>query len=83
MTGHPSLREALQQYLSLRRALGFKLKTTGRLLGQFVDYLEAQSAVSLTVDHALAWARLFCVPAAAAEPTPPASVGRPECSEAW
>lgn len=62
MTGHPSLREAVQQYLSLRRALGFKLKTTGRLLGQFVDYLEAQRATTLTVDHALAWATL---PAAA------------------
>ena len=58
MTGHPSLREALQQYLSLRRALGFKLKTTGRLLGQFVDYLEAQRATTLTVEHALAWATL-------------------------
>lgn len=58
MTGHPSLREAVQQYLSLRRALGFKLKTTGRLLGQFVDYLQAQRATTLTVEHALAWATL-------------------------
>jgi integrase/recombinase XerD len=58
MTGHPSLREALHQYLSLRRALGFKLKTTGRLLGQFVDYLDAQRATTVTVEHALVWARL-------------------------
>jgi integrase len=58
MTGHPSLREALDQYLSLRRALGFKLKATGRLLGQFVDYLDAQRATTLTVADALAWARL-------------------------
>ena len=58
MTGHPSLRETLQQYLSLRRALRFKLKTTGRLLGQFVDYLEAQRATTLTVERALAWATL-------------------------
>jgi integrase/recombinase XerD len=53
-----SLREVLQQYLSLRRALGFKLKTTGRLLGQFVDYLDAQHATTVTVELALAWATL-------------------------
>src|SRR6266480_4550114 len=58
MTAHPSLREALQQYLSLRRALGFKLKTAGRLLGQFVDYLDAQHTTTVTVQDALAWATL-------------------------
>jgi integrase/recombinase XerD len=57
MTG-PSLREALHQYLALRRALGFKLKATGRLLGQFVDYLDAQEATTLTIEDALAWATL-------------------------
>jgi integrase len=55
MTG-PSLREALHQYLTLRRALGFKLKTTGRLLGQFVDHLDAQGATTFTVADAVAWA---------------------------
>jgi integrase/recombinase XerD len=54
----PSLRELLQQYLTLRRALGFKLKTTGRLLGQFVDYLDAQHVTTVTVEHALRWATL-------------------------
>ncbi len=58
MTGRASLGEALHQYLALRRALGFKLKTAGRLLGQFVDYLDAQHATTVTVDHALAWATL-------------------------
>jgi integrase/recombinase XerD len=58
MTGHPPLREALHEYLSLRRALGFKLATAGRLLGQFVDYLDQQQAATVTVDHALAWATL-------------------------
>jgi integrase len=57
MTG-ASLREALHQYLALRRALGFKLKTTGRLLGQFVDHLDVQGATTLTVADALAWATL-------------------------
>ena len=58
MTGRASLREALQQYLLLRRALGFKLKTAGRLLGQFVDYLDAQHTTTVTVQDALAWATL-------------------------
>jgi hypothetical protein len=34
VTGHPPLREALGDYLSLRRALGVKLATAGRLLGR-------------------------------------------------
>src|SRR4051812_36778313 len=58
MSGHPPLREALREYLSLRRALGFKLSSAGRLLGQFIDYLDAQQATMVTIDHALAWARL-------------------------
>ena len=37
----PPLRDALGDYLSLRRALGFQLASAGRLLGQFVGYLEA------------------------------------------
>ena len=36
----PAIRSALEDYLALRRALGFKLKSTGRLLGQFVEHLE-------------------------------------------
>ena len=34
--GRP-LRDSLEDYLALRRALGFRLKTAGRLLGQFVE----------------------------------------------
>src|SRR6266487_4168274 len=58
MTGHPPLPDALVDYLSLRRALGFKLATADRLLGQFLDYLDQQGAATVTVAHALAWARL-------------------------
>jgi integrase/recombinase XerD len=58
MTGHPPLREALGDYLGLRRALGFKLATAGRLLGQFLDYLDQQQPASITVANALAWATL-------------------------
>jgi integrase len=57
MTGQrPPLRDALGDYLSLRRALGFRLDNAGRLLGQFVGYLEAHGADTITTEHALAWA---------------------------
>jgi len=57
MTGHrPPLRDALADYLSLRRALGFRLASAARLLGQFAGYLEAHGADTVTTEHALAWA---------------------------
>jgi site-specific recombinase XerD len=52
------LREALADYLSIRRALGSKLDRAERLLGQFVTYLEQRDATTVTVEHALAWATL-------------------------
>jgi integrase/recombinase XerD len=53
-----SLRDALEDYLALRRALGFKLAAPARLLGQFVSYLQARGATTITVADALAWAVL-------------------------
>ena len=53
-----SLRDALGDYLALRRALGFRLAAPARLLGQFVGYLEARSASTITTADALAWAVL-------------------------
>ncbi|WP_327591240.1 hypothetical protein OHA25_08025 [Nonomuraea sp. NBC_00507] len=44
-----SLRDALEDYLALRRALGFRLAAPARLLGQFVGYLEARSASTITI----------------------------------
>ena len=58
MSTHPSLRDALGDYLALRRALGFKLANAGRLLGQFVHYLDEHGAGIPTTDHALTWANL-------------------------
>lgn len=52
------LEEALQDYLALRRALGYKLARSELLLAQFVAYLEAEGAPTITTDHALAWATL-------------------------
>ena len=48
----------VQDYLRLRRALGFKLERAGRLLPQLVAYLEAAGAATVTSDLAIAWARL-------------------------
>ncbi|HKN56946.1 MAG TPA: tyrosine-type recombinase/integrase [Amycolatopsis sp.] len=52
-----ALREAAASYLALRRALGFGLVRDGKLLTQFIDYLEAQQASTVTVDAAIAWVR--------------------------
>ena len=48
----------VQDYLRLRRALGFKLKPEGRLLPQLVAYLDAAGVSTLTSELAIAWARL-------------------------
>ncbi|MBC7273021.1 tyrosine-type recombinase/integrase [Streptomyces albogriseolus] len=58
MSTQPSLRAHLDDYLALRRALGFKLHNAGRLLGQFVDYLDEHGLHTPTIDSALAWATL-------------------------
>jgi integrase/recombinase XerD len=52
------LREALSDYLQVRRALGYKLKLHGAYLPQFVAYLEDIGAQTLTTEHALRWATL-------------------------
>jgi integrase len=51
-------RQALADYLTIRRALGFRLERAEKLLGQFADYLDDQHAATVTVEHALAWAVL-------------------------
>src|SRR6266581_7686383 len=50
------LRAAVDAYLTLRRALGYSLKRDGYLLPDFVAYLEATGADSVTTTLALAWA---------------------------
>ncbi|MGO9522603.1 hypothetical protein [Mycobacterium sp.] len=52
------LREALADYLSLRRSLGYGLRRAEKLLNQFLDYLEERCALTITTDLAVAWARL-------------------------
>ena len=55
MTG---LRLLAADYLRLRRALGYRLVEHERFLGQFLDHLEQVNARTITVEHALTWARL-------------------------
>lgn len=50
------LRTAAEDYLAMRRALGFKLGLQGRLLLQFVDYLEDCRLDTVTAEAAMAWA---------------------------
>lgn len=49
---------ALADYLSIRRAMGFKLKNAGGLLAQFVAYLDETGADTVTTDRAVSWAML-------------------------
>ena len=51
-----SLRTAAGDYLAMRRALGFKLGLQGRLLMQFIDYLEDCGLETVTAEAAMAWA---------------------------
>jgi integrase/recombinase XerD len=53
-----SLRDALTDYLRLRRRLGFEMPQDGRLLEGFVEFLERTGADRITTELALAWARL-------------------------
>jgi len=51
-----TLRDALPQYVALRRALGTKLQEPSRTLGDFVNFMERERAVSITSELALRWA---------------------------
>lgn len=52
-----TLREALDEYLALRRSLGFKLRDAGKGLVDFVTFMEQQHAVYITRHLALAWSQ--------------------------
>ena len=52
------LRRAVEDYLMVRRALGARLRGHDHLLGDFVAYLEAAGAATVTTELALAWAGL-------------------------
>jgi len=51
-----AIRDALTQYVALRRALGTKLQEPARTLGQFLDFLERERSEFITSELALRWA---------------------------
>ncbi len=50
-------REAAEEYLAIRRALGYKLIGQGRMLAGFVTFLEGSGASVITNRLALSWAQ--------------------------
>ena len=51
-----ALHHAVEEYLEIRRSLGYKLERHEKLLAQFVDYLDEIPTTTVTVEHAMAWA---------------------------
>jgi integrase/recombinase XerD len=53
-----TLEAAVEEYLRVRRALGFKLHNAGRLLPEFVDFMARQNAQFITTNLVLQWVTL-------------------------
>lgn len=51
-----TLRDALKEYIALRRALGTQLQEPAVTLGYFLDFLERQGSEVITTELALRWA---------------------------
>jgi integrase/recombinase XerD len=56
--GMTTLDDALADYLSIRRGLGFAMPQDGRLLKGFVEFLQRAGEPRITTELALRWARL-------------------------
>jgi integrase/recombinase XerD len=52
-----TLRQALREYLQLRRSLGFKLQDAGLQLPRFVHFMDQRQADHITARLALEWAQ--------------------------
>jgi integrase/recombinase XerD len=52
-----ALKQALADYLQLRRSLGHELAEAARLLPGFVGYLDAHGSPTVTIEAALGWAQ--------------------------
>lgn len=53
-----ALSASVADYLMMRRALGYRLVRTEKLLEQFTDFLTQRGSTAVTVADALDWARL-------------------------
>ncbi len=51
------LRQALEDYISVRRTLGFVLRLPAQLLRNFVSFAEANQATYITTELAVRWAK--------------------------
>ena len=51
------LQKALDDYLAIRRSVGFKLRNTEYLLRDYVAHLDQQGATTITTASALSWAK--------------------------
>ena len=52
-----TLQKALQEYLAMRRALGFQLLDAGPALSDFVSFLKRRRTCHITIRLALEWAQ--------------------------
>jgi integrase len=53
-----ALEDRLQGYLAVRRALGYRLARSEKLLGQFIAWMDERGEHTITTASALAWATL-------------------------
>lgn len=53
-----TLRQALTDYLDVRRALGYRMERHEKLLSQFLTYLKARGVERVTIQTAIDWATL-------------------------
>ena len=56
-----TLRESLQEYLELRRGLGYKMNRAALLLPRFISFMDERHAVHITTRLALEWAQASSV----------------------
>ncbi len=56
-----SLRESLQEYIDLRRGLGYKMRDEGLMLPRFVSFMEEHHAEHISARLALEWAQCAAV----------------------
>ena len=56
-----TLREALQEYIDLRRGLGYKMHCEGLLLPRLVSFMEEHHAEHISVRLAVEWAQCASV----------------------
>lgn len=74
----------VEDYLRLRRALGYKLERDAMLLPQLVAYLEAAGATTVTSELAIAWARpTRAGPVTLAAPLCSGGLGRSHAMNCW